>query len=118
MRADMFKTLAEELIKISFKTLDQRAKLYADSRDRFENFKSQAALRRVDPMDALLGNASKHTVTFYRILQERSIDIDHVVETLRDEINYRLLAFGLWVEDQELLLDDVIEHLHSFDKAD
>ncbi len=103
MDSKTFESVVNGQIEKCNNVMFSRKRLYAPSEDRLENFKRQAALRNLTPLQSLAGNAAKHTATFYDLIERSAggekINIKQWQETITDEINYRLLALGLILED-------------------
>ena len=99
-----FEQVVEELLSRCRETLNKRKELYAPNENRLENFGTQAMLKDETLLQALAGNAAKHTVTFYSLINRAAVGEDIKLsqwqETLIDEINYRLLAYAAVIDEE------------------
>lgn len=86
--------------------LCEKAKEYATDGDRLSNFKRAAALKNVDPIDALAGMVLKHIVAYYDFveMEKSKIDVSDNMwfEKTGDIINYMLLTEALLLDRKQV----------------
>lgn len=87
---------------------------YTRQKDRFHNFKSAGKKRNKHPIDILLGYQIKHRVSIEDICEDAMNGIyptdNHLLEKLKDHINYDIILFGMITElRQEARMDAMAE---------
>lgn len=83
--------------------LDRKAKEYAPDvyGDRLEAFKRAAAMLHKTPIQALVGQMSKHTISLFEMAERECDDMDLWNEKIVDSINYLFLLKGLLIDAYE-----------------
>jgi hypothetical protein len=81
--------------------LDKKAKEYAPDiyGDRLEAFKRAAAMLKKSPIQALVGQMSKHTISLFEMAERNCSDLDLWEEKIVDSINYLFLLKGLLLDE-------------------
>lgn len=96
MSLNEFNKLVDEQFEICHKVLDRKSKEYApDNADRLSAFKTASHVLHKTPVQALVGQMSKHTVSLFELADKGCIDEELWLEKLTDSINYHLLLKGL-----------------------
>jgi hypothetical protein len=83
--------------------LDRKAKEYAPDiyGDRLEAFKRAAAMLHKTPIQALVGQMSKHTISLFEMAERECDDMDLWNEKIGDSINYLFLLKGVLIDTYE-----------------
>jgi len=108
MDTETFNKVVEEQIEICKETLGLKEKQYAPGRDRLEQFKKGDAIMHRTPLQTLSGMLFKHTTKLYDMLEGviKDPSLEQWNETIKDHINYLLLAKGLVVEERRINYDN------------
>ena len=81
------------------KLLASKAKEYAPSEDdRLSAFKTAACIQGRTPIQALVGQMSKHTISLFEMAENDVDDLDLWHEKISDSINYLFLLKGLLID--------------------
>ena len=97
----------DNLLELQFNNckaiLDRKAKEYAPDiyGDRLEAFKRAAAMLHKTPIQALVGQMSKHTISLFEMAERECDDMDLWNEKIGDSINYLFLLKGLLIDTYE-----------------
>ena len=97
----------DNLLELQFETckavLNRKAKEYAPNieGDRLEAFKRAAAMLHKTPIQALVGQMSKHTISLFEMAERECDDMDLWNEKIGDSINYLFLLKGLLIDAYE-----------------
>lgn len=98
------KFLDEILTRIKF-TLDSKSADYSTTQDKLFNFKLQASIDGITPIEALRGNNLKHQASITQGLNElqqgKIRPLGWWLEKGIDHINYTILLLALIKEQQE-----------------
>lgn len=96
MNLQDFNNLVEEQFGICRAILETKGKEYApDNADRLSAFKTASHVLHKTPVQALVGQMSKHTVSLFELADKGCTDEELWLEKLTDSINYHLLLKGL-----------------------
>jgi len=119
MNFKTFDEVVEEQFKICKETLKIKEKSYAPEQDRLEQFKRLAEFRRKTEFEIAADLMQKHTTKIYDLLDGRikGFDLDEWTETIKDHINYLILAKALLIdklkEIKENKRDNVITYIED-----
>ena len=95
----------DNLLEIQFTNcksiLDRKAKEYAPDvyGDRLEAFKRAAAMLKKTPIQALVGQMSKHTISLFEMAERQCDDLELWNEKIGDSINYLFLLKALLIDE-------------------
>lgn len=91
-----FNNLVEEQFGICRAILETKGKEYApDEADRLSAFKTASCVLHKTPIQALVGQMSKHTISLYELAELDNRDEDLWLEKITDSMNYLLLLKAL-----------------------
>lgn len=106
MTKDDFNRVVNDQINKCIGILIDKAYEYADDDDRLHNFKIAALTLGVEPIHALAGMMSKHTVSIYDMCRGTSEHTHYLMslwdEKITDHINYLLLLRAMLEEMYKL----------------
>jgi hypothetical protein len=91
-----FNNLVEEQFGICRAILETKGKEYApDEADRLSAFKTASCVLHKTPIQALVGQMSKHTISLYELAENDNRDEELWLEKITDSMNYLLLLKAL-----------------------
>ena len=100
MDGHQFEQVVDRQYKMCWATLVEKAREYADDRDRLYNFKQASALQGVTQRQALGGMLAKHIVSIFDLINEEKCAPTPVWdEKITDAMNYLLLLRAITVEE-------------------
>ena len=101
MQYSVFNDLLETQFADCKAILDKKAKEYAPNvdGDRLEAFKRAAAMLQKTPIQALVGQMSKHTISLFEMAERKCDDMDLWNEKIVDSLNYLFLLKGLLLDE-------------------
>jgi len=115
MENDVFSVLVRKVLSACESSLlGSKNFEYTRQQDRFHNFKEAGKKRNKHPIDILLDYQVKHRVSIEDICQDTMNGIyptdNHLLEKLKDDINYNIILFGMITElRQEARMDAMAE---------
>lgn len=101
MQYSVFDELLETQFEHCKAVLNRKAKEYAPNidGDRLEAFKRAAAMLQKTPIQALVGQMSKHTISLFEMAERKCDDMDLWEEKIVDSLNYLFLLKGLLLDE-------------------
>lgn len=114
MKSETFNILAEELFGDCVELLVKKGEEYTpDNEDRLGHFYKAATKLGVSPVEALLGEKVKHTVSIDDLVQGTIYGHPILQQRLRerfmDEINYLVLLYAL-IQEEAIFQSEKTEH--------
>ena len=102
MTEDTFQILLKELLTYFVETLSTKNEDYASKSDKLHNFKRTARFLNCSPQKALMGFWAKHATSIVDIVDRgKHPDMDVLREKVGDAINYLILLYALYQEEED-----------------
>ena len=106
MKTETFSTIVSETMSQCDTLLGVKEGEYSDGKDRLVQFKTAAALKGENPVEALTGMMVKHDTKLYLMLKEltggKSFTAAQFDEVMNDKHNYLYLLKALLVDEGDI----------------